>query len=57
MDTEEALTRKYAETLDANDPLKHLRKEFIVPTKANLKSKTLAKSSMVRPMLYVCPHP
>ena len=30
---------------DSQDPLKHLRAEFIIPTKADLKSKVLATSS------------
>jgi hypothetical protein len=38
------LTRKNAEEFDANDPLAHLRKDFIIPSKADLKSKTLSKS-------------
>lgn len=37
-------TREYAESLDKQDPLKEFRKEFIIPTKADLKRKTLAKS-------------
>ena len=41
----EGLTRKAAERLDDDDPLGHLRKEFIIPTKADLKSKTLTRSS------------
>ena len=41
-DKEES-TRQYAESMDAQDPLRHLRKEFIIPTKADLKRKTLAK--------------
>jgi len=38
-----AHTREYAQSLDAQDPLKDLRGEFIIPTKADLKRKTLAK--------------
>ena len=34
-------SRGYATQLDNQDRLRHLRKEFIVPTKADLKSKTL----------------
>ena len=34
-------SREYATQLDDRDHLKHLRKEFIIPTKADLKSKTL----------------
>ena len=40
-------TREYAEIQDEQDPLKHLRTEFILPTKADLKRKTLAKSGSV----------
>ena len=36
-------TKLYAESLDARDPLRHFRKEFIIPTKADLKRKTLIK--------------
>ncbi len=36
--------RQHAIELDSKDRLKNLRKEFIVPTKDDLKSKTLAKS-------------
>src|SRR5436305_15332801 len=35
--------RKYAEALDAQDPLRHFRQEFIIPTKADLKRKTIVK--------------
>lgn len=40
-----AFTKQYAESLDAQDPLRHLRREFIIPTIADLKRKTLAKPS------------
>ena len=43
-DTRE-FTKQHAESLDAQDPLRHFRKEFIIPTKADLKRKTLAKPS------------
>ena len=33
--------------LDAKDPLRNLRAEFIVPTRADLKSKTLARLGRV----------
>src|SRR3954454_8405117 len=36
-------TKQHAENLDAQDPLRHFRQEFIIPTKADLKRKTLAK--------------
>ena len=38
-------TKQHAESLDAQDPLRHFRKEFIIPTKADLKRKTLTKPS------------
>ncbi len=38
-----AHTKEYAQSLDARDPLKDLRGEFIIPSKADLKRKTLAK--------------
>ena len=39
----EDLSREHAKTLDQNDSLKHFREEFIIPTKADLKRKTLVK--------------
>jgi kynureninase len=36
-----AFTREYADSLDAQDPLRHLRDEFIIPSKKDLKRKTL----------------
>jgi kynureninase len=41
----EEFTKEHAESLDARDPLRHFRKEFIIPTIADLKRKTLAKPS------------
>lgn len=38
--------RLYAEILDDQDPLKDLRNEFIIPSKDDLKRKTLAKSGI-----------
>lgn len=35
-------TRDFAASLDAQDPLRHFRDEFIIPSKADLKGKTLA---------------
>jgi hypothetical protein len=35
-------TRDFAASLDAQDPLRHFRDEFIIPSKADLKRKTLA---------------
>lgn len=36
-----AYTKEYAETLDAQDPLRQFRDEFIIPSKRDLKRKTL----------------
>ena len=36
--------REHAEALDKEDPLRHMRAEFIIPTKGDLKRTTLAKS-------------
>jgi len=36
-----AFTLDYAQSLDAEDPLRHLRDEFHIPTKADLKRKKL----------------
>lgn len=38
-----AYTRDYAEALDAQDPLHQFRDEFIIPSKQDLKRKTLAE--------------
>ncbi|MCJ1476957.1 Kynureninase (L-kynurenine hydrolase) [Lambiella insularis] len=38
-------SREYAESLDIKDSLRHLRKEFLIPTKIDLKSNSLATSS------------
>ncbi|CAN8096336.1 unnamed protein product [Discula destructiva] len=38
-------SREHAQSLDASDPLKHLRNEYTFPTKASLKSKSLLSSS------------
>jgi kynureninase len=34
-------TREYAASLDSQDPLHHIRNEFLIPSKADLKSTTL----------------
>lgn len=39
----EANTEEYANTLDSNSSLRHLRNDFIIPTKASLKTKTPTK--------------
>ena len=45
-DNQDAHTKEYAERLDSQDPLRQLRNEFIIPTKADLKRKTLTKASV-----------
>lgn len=42
---EDFLSKEYAEYLDSQDSLRDFRKEFLIPTKADLKRKTLAKST------------
>ena len=37
-----AYTREYAEALDAQDPLRQFRNEFIIPSRKDLKRKTLS---------------
>ncbi|KAI9871695.1 MAG: Kynureninase (L-kynurenine hydrolase) [Pleopsidium flavum] len=53
-----AYTKEYAQSLDAKDPLKDLRKEFIIPSKADLKRKTLKKQENENetsdPCIYLC---
>lgn len=39
-------SRTHAEALDEHDPLRHLRHEFIIPTKEDLKSKKLDRPCM-----------
>jgi kynureninase len=41
---ENAATREYAQWLDAADPLRSFREKFIIPCKANVKTKRLAKA-------------
>ena len=41
--SKEAGTQKYAQCLDSEDPLRSFRDKFIIPSKANFKSKNLAK--------------
>lgn len=42
-----AATREYAASLDAADPLKDVRGKFIVPSKANISCKKLAKPGKI----------
>jgi hypothetical protein len=39
----EAASQEYAASLDAADPLREFRDQFIIPSKANLATKKLAK--------------
>ena len=41
-------SKDYAVSLDAQDSLSHLRNEFLIPTKADLKSKTLSAAGKER---------
>jgi len=36
--------REYAATLDGQDPLQNLRKEFLIPSKADLRSTSLRQA-------------
>ena len=51
-------SREYAERLDSEDQLKYLRSEFIIPTRGDLKAKTLAESPpddiSSEPCIYLC---
>ena len=42
----EANTLEYAQSQDAKDELRHLRSEFIIPSKTNLRSRNLAKPGL-----------
>jgi kynureninase len=44
-DDSRAFTREYAASLDAEDPLRHFRDEFIIPSVKDLKRKTLDPSN------------
>ncbi|KAJ5710352.1 Kynureninase 2 [Penicillium malachiteum] len=53
--TATAASKEYAATLDAEDPLHKLRDLFIIPSKANLASKKLAKPGLSEdPCIYFC---
>lgn len=45
--TESNLDRKHATRLDHDDPLKHLRQEFIIPTRGNLRRQNTSSLSEV----------
>ncbi|PLB54812.1 putative kynureninase [Aspergillus steynii IBT 23096] len=52
---ENAGTREYAASLDAADPLATFRDKFIVPSKANINHKKLAKPGLSsEPCIYFC---
>lgn len=44
-----AYKKEYAEALDAQDPLRSFRDEFIIPSKKDLKRKTLAAEESAYP--------
>ncbi|KAH0542189.1 hypothetical protein FGG08_003410 [Glutinoglossum americanum] len=57
------LSREYAQKLDREDPLGHLKGEFFIPSKADLKSKTLPGTTLnsqppnttnTDPCIYLC---
>ncbi|KAI9867068.1 MAG: Kynureninase (L-kynurenine hydrolase) [Trichoglossum hirsutum] len=56
----EDLSREYAQKLDREDPLRRFRDEFFIPSKVDLKSKTLpsdfpqSKASNDDPCIYFC---
>ncbi|KAI9037887.1 putative kynureninase [Aspergillus affinis] len=52
---ENAGTRQYAASLDAADPLANFRDKFIIPSKANINHKKLAKPGLSsEPCIYFC---
>ncbi|KAJ5619773.1 Kynureninase 2 [Penicillium lagena] len=51
----EAASKEYAASLDAADPLRDLRDQFIIPSKANLATKKLAKPGLSEDLsIYFC---
>lgn len=40
-------SREYAVSLDAQDPLRHMRREFFIPSKAELKYESLLEAGTV----------
>ncbi|CAI7607366.1 unnamed protein product [Penicillium bialowiezense] len=51
----EAATHEYAASLDAADPLRQFRDQFIIPSKANLATKKLAKPGLsAESSIYFC---
>jgi kynureninase len=47
----EANSLKFAQSLDAKDHLRSFREKFIIPSKANIKSKTVSKPGQFAPQL------
>ncbi|KAF2092804.1 kynureninase 1 [Rhizodiscina lignyota] len=50
---------QYAQSLDSADPLRHLREEFIIPSKADIKRRTATKDAATKndeaePCTYLC---
>lgn len=43
---EKVYSREYAESLDMHNDFRNFRSEFVIPTKADLRRKTLAKPCM-----------
>ncbi|KAK4992460.1 Kynureninase (L-kynurenine hydrolase) [Elasticomyces elasticus] len=56
MSSQNEYSAEYAKIQDAQDPLRHLRDDFIIPTRADLKRKTLAEDSSTasEPSTYLC---
>lgn len=51
----EANSLEYAQSQDTKEPLRHLRDEYIIPSKANLKARKLAKAGLSgEPGIYFC---
>lgn len=44
----EANTEQYAQSLDAQDHLRSFREKFIIPSKANIRTKKLEKPGQLR---------
>ncbi|TAQ85626.1 hypothetical protein B7494_g6053 [Chlorociboria aeruginascens] len=42
--SQDVYSRDHAIALDAEDPLRHMRREFIIPSKSNLRANTLAET-------------
>ncbi|KAL3490572.1 pyridoxal phosphate-dependent transferase [Aspergillus germanicus] len=58
-DDSRAFTREYAASLDAEDPLRHFRDQFIIPSVQDLKRKTLDPSNVSEDLsdprsIYLC---